>query len=135
MSYDMQVEEAPTPPRPDAHRARTRSETPTCLYYGNLRHFYFPDAFFCQHCTTLEAAKGSKTAGRIKDDGRRFRCEANHTNWMYPDDKRKYMQNQMYSGTRDGDDSDDGVDNNEDAVIEDCHHLKMQQRGFIPYGV
>ncbi len=39
--------------------------------------------------------------------------------WMYSDDKRKYVQNPMYSGMRDGDDSDDGVDNSEDFVTEE----------------
>jgi hypothetical protein len=70
---------------------------------------YVLDAFILTtlHYCTLDA-KRLKTAGRIKDDGRTFRCEANHMKWMYSDDK-SMCRIQCIHRKRDGDDSDDGV--------------------------
>jgi hypothetical protein len=116
----MQVEESPEIlATPVVQQPRTRSKKPTCLNYGSLRTLLYPDAFFCSNCVFIEDAKSSMTAGRISDDSRRLGCKAKHTNWMFPDDKREFLPLPMYSGKRDGFDSDDGVDDSDDGVNVD----------------
>jgi hypothetical protein len=124
----MVVEEVPTPPRPGlAILTRSSSETPTCLHYGVNRHSLYPNAFLCQHCNELEAAQSSGTAGRMKADSKRFRCQAKHTDWTFPDDTRTFITLPMFSRARDGEDRDGGVDSSKDVVIDNVVDDELEE--------
>lgn len=65
--------------------ASTRSVPITCRTYGPLRKTMYPGFFFCAHC---EFADKHMSPGMMKasakEGGRRGKCDAKHTNPLFP---------------------------------------------------
>ena len=68
-----------------------RTGKPTCIIFGQIREFLYPDYFFCSPCKLYEneLSVAGNNSSRIKRNSKVFRCQAKHTEFSFPT-KRKF---------------------------------------------
>jgi hypothetical protein len=89
------VEPSPPTPTKDQLVQLTRAfrqSKPSCLHYGIDRgtcEILYPDLFFCGNCEAYaEAMIHSSRKSLIKKESARFKCQADHTSYIFPTTKK-----------------------------------------------
>jgi len=75
-----------SPPRALIRQVRRTGSSPSCIIFGQIREFLYPDYFFCSPCKLYEnevSAAGNKPI-RVQRNSRRFRCQAKHKEFSFP---------------------------------------------------
>ncbi len=77
-----------SPPRAAFRSLRRTKEKPTCLLFGPHRETLYHGFFFCSNCKLYEDAISSGGfSKKLNRESRRFRCQAKHTDLMFPTDR------------------------------------------------
>jgi hypothetical protein len=58
----------------------------TCILFGPFHESIY-SGFFCANCKSYEDATSAGYGRKVKQNSARFKCTANHTDFMFPTDK------------------------------------------------
>ena len=60
--------------------------SPSCIIFGQLQEFLYPDYFFCSPCKIYEneLSVSSSKPSPVQRNSRHFRCQAKHTEFLFP---------------------------------------------------